>query len=358
MQPDKVEGFLYPAVDEEKCIECGKCLRVCKNVKPYQEEQHIYACWSKDDGLRSRSSSGGIFSLLAVQVLSHGGAVCAVGYSDDCKECYHKIIWSLEELDDLRRAKFVQSKKYDVYQKVKDTVAGGATLLFCGTPCEVGGLRQFLGREYDNLITCDIICGCVSSPMVYRTYIEFLNQKFQANAVSVNFKDKRKGWRGKAIAVKFDNGEEYYNSILDDDYCVSFHSRYNIRPSCFNCKYRSLQRGADITLGDFWAIEKYNEAFDDNKGTSFVLVNTSKGEKALQQLDLNIHRMDIDYEEYCMKYNWCMHRNPYGMPEEDRRTFYQDVVNMPFDQMAAKDLEAIRQARKQKKIEQKQVKYE
>ena len=125
MQPDTVEGFLYPVVDEEKCIDCGKCLRVCKNVTPYQEEQHIYACWSKDDGLRSRSSSGGVFSLLAEQVLSQGGAVCAVGYSDDCKECYHKIIWSIDELDDLRRAKFVQSKKYDVFSEVKKLVGGG-----------------------------------------------------------------------------------------------------------------------------------------------------------------------------------------------------------------------------------------
>jgi len=358
MQPDKEEGFLYPVVDDSKCIECGKCLKVCKDVRPYQEEQHIYACWSKDDQLRARSSSGGVFSLLAEQVLEAGGAVCACGYSEDCKECLHKIIWKREELDDLRRAKFVQSKKYDVYKEVKAVLLGGAKLLFCGTPCEVGGLRQFLGREYDNLITCDIICGCVSSPMVYRTYIDFLNQKYVANAVSVNFKDKRKGWRGKAIAVKFDNGEEYYNSILDDDYCVSFHSRYNIRPSCFNCKYRNLKRGADFTLGDFWAIEKYNEAFDDNKGTSFVLVNTTKGEKALQQLNLNIHLMGIDYEEYCMKYNWCMHRNPYGMPEEDRKTFYQDVASMPFDQMAVKDLEAIKQARKNKKMEQKQVRYE
>lgn len=359
MQPDKVEGFLYPSVDDEKCIDCGKCLKICRDVHFYQEKQKIFACWSKDDGLRARSSSGGIFSLLAEKILAEGGAVCAVGYNDDCKECLHKIVRTPGELDDLRRAKFVQSKKCDILLNIKELLTGGGTqVLFCGTPCEVGGLRQFLGREYDNLITCDIICGCVSSPMVYRTYIDFLNGKYNAHAISVNFKDKRKGWRGKAIAVKFDNDEEYYNSILDDDYCVSFHSRYNIRPSCFNCKYRSLQRGADITLGDFWAIEKYNEAYDDNRGTSFVLVNTAKGDKALNALDLTIHPMDIDYEDYCIKYNWCMHRNPCAMPEKDRKTFYEDVVSMPFDQMAAKDLEAIKQARKQKKIEQKQVKYE
>ena len=354
MQPD-TEGFLYPVIDKERCIECGKCLKVCKDVKPYEKEQKIYACWSKDDSLRAKSSSGGIFTLLAEKVLDAGGAVCAVGYSYDCKECLHKIIWKKEELDDLRRAKFVQSKKYSIYQEIKTLLGGGTKMLFCGTPCEVGGLRQFLGKEYENLITCDLICGCVSSPMVYRTYIEYLNQKYNANAVSVNFKDKRAGWRGKAIAVKFDDGTAYYNSILDDDYCVSFHSRYNIRPSCFNCKYRSLKRSSDITLGDFWAIEKYEEKYDDNKGTSFVLVNTTKGDNILRSLDMIIHPMDIDFEEYSTKFNWCMHKNPTGMPEEDRRTFYEDVKTMPFDQMAAKDLEAIKQARKQRKLETKHI---
>lgn len=358
MQPDSEEGFLYPLVNEKKCIDCGKCLKICKDVRFYHEEQKIYACWSKDDNLRACSSSGGVFSLLAEKVLSNGGAVCAVGYSKDCKECLHKIIRTSEELDDLRRAKFVQSKKYDVLLKVKQLLLDGTQVLFCGTPCEVGGLRQFLGKEYDNLITVDLICGCVSSPMVYRTYIEYLNNKYDANVISVNFKDKRAGWRGKAIAVKFDNGTEYYNSILDDDYCVSFHSRYNIRPSCFHCKYRNLKRNADITLGDFWGVEKYNNSFDDNKGTSFVLVNTNKGDVLLNAIDMTLHLMDIDYEEYCNNVNWCMHRDPTGMPDCDRQTFYNDVKTMPFDQMSAKDLEAIKQARKQKKLELKHVKYE
>lgn len=130
MQPDPEEGFLYPRVDEAKCIKCGKCLKVCKDVSLYQEEQKIYACWSKDDSLRARSSSGGIFSMLAEKVLSGGGAVCAVGYSDDCKECLHKIIRTPEGLDDLRRAKFVQSKKYDVFSEVKNILEGGQFYCF------------------------------------------------------------------------------------------------------------------------------------------------------------------------------------------------------------------------------------
>ena len=355
MQPDEVEGFLYPRVDEEKCIDCSKCLRVCQDVRPYQEEQKIYACWSKDDGLRARSSSGGIFSLLAEKVLANGGAVCAVGYSEDCKECLHKIIFSPDDLDDLRRAKFVQSTKYDVYQSIKDLVGGGRNVLFCGTPCEVGGLRQFLGKEYDNLITCDIICGCVSSPMVYRTYIEYLNDNHKANAVSVNFKDKRKGWRGKAIAVGFDDGTEYYNSILDDDYCVSFHSRYNIRPSCFSCKYGSLQRFSDITLGDFWAIEIYQDDIDDNKGTSFVLTSTEKGRLLIERLSCETRLMEINLKEYADKYNLRLYISPNKMDEQKRLKFFHDVKQLPFDQMSLENLQEIKEERKRRNLQSKYV---
>lgn len=352
MQAD-FEGFLYPHIDMSKCIDCGKCLRVCKNVLPYKEPQIIYSCRNSSE-LRARSSSGGVFSRLAEYVLEQGGVVCAVGYSDGCTECLHKIITSKDELDDLRRAKFVQSKKYDIYSQLKEYLDANTLTLFCGTPCECGGLRQYLNKEYDNLLTCDLICGCVSSPDVYNRYIEFLMERHNSKVLSVNFKDKRQGWRGKAIAVCFENGEEYYNSILDDDYCVSFHSRYNIRPSCFNCKYRSLERSADLTLGDFWAIEKYAPEYDDNKGTSFVLVNTTKGDKYMNLIDeMEMVRMDIDLEDYATKYNWCLHKNPTDMPEDARRTFYEDVHSMPFDKMAIKNLEEIKQIRKQKKIEHK-----
>lgn len=138
MNPD-YEGFLYPVVDESKCVDCGKCFNVCKKVKLYDEPQHIYACWSKDNTLRAKSSSGGFFSIIAERTLARGGKVCAVGYSEDYTECLHKIIGSPVDLDDLRRAKFVQSKKYDVYTRLKELLVSGEEVLFCGTPCEVGG---------------------------------------------------------------------------------------------------------------------------------------------------------------------------------------------------------------------------
>lgn len=163
------EGFLYPVVDEIKCMDCGKCMKVCRDVKFYNEPQHIYACWSKDNALRAKSSSGGIFSLLAERILTRGGYVCAVGYSDDCTECLHKIISSLGELDDLRRAKFVQSKKYDVYIRLKSLLLEGKEVLFCGTPCEVGGLRQFLRKKITLLLVTLSVDVCLPLVCIKRT---------------------------------------------------------------------------------------------------------------------------------------------------------------------------------------------
>lgn len=350
MIPD-FEVFLYPEINTSLCVSCGICYDVCLNVNFNSENQNIFACSSKDDSLRFKSSSGGVFSAISEYVLSKNGGVCAVGYSKDYKECLHKIITTEDELDDLRRAKFVQSIKNNIFNEVKDFLESSRILLFCGTPCEVGGLKQFLNKEYPNLITCDIICGCVSSPDVYSKYIDYLIKKNNSKVTSVNFKDKRLGWRGKAIAVSFENGSEYYNSILEDDYCVSFHSRYNIRPSCFNCKYRDLQRVSDITLGDFWGIEKYNEMLDDNKGLSFVLTNSVKGQNIIKNIDnFNIEEMNISLEEYSVNNNWCMHKNPTGMPEKDRLKFYIDVKEMDFDEMSRINLSYIKETRKKRKL--------
>lgn len=350
MIPD-YEGFLYPEINNSKCINCGICYDVCLNVNFNSENQNIFACSSKDDSLRLKSSSGGVFSAISKYVFSKNGGVCAVGYSEDYKECLHKIVTNEKELDDLRRAKFVQSIKHNIFNEVKNFLESNRLLLFCGTPCEVGGLKQFLNKEYSNLITCDLICGCVSSPDVYRRYIDFLIKKYDSKVTGVNFKDKRLGWRGKAIAVSFENGLEYYNSILDDDYCVSFHSRYNIRPSCFNCKYRNLERVSDITLGDFWGIEKYNEKLDDNKGLSFVLTNSINGYNIIKAIDnFNIEEMDISLEEYSTNNNWCMHKNPTGMPENERLKFYIDVKELDFDEMSRINLSEIKEIRKKRKL--------
>ena len=352
------EGYLYPVIDSSLCINCGRCLDVCKDIQFYDEKQHVFCCKNNDDTLRMRSSSGGLFSSLAEDFLDRGGFVCAVGYSVDCSECLHKIIDTTEELDDLRRAKFVQSNKYDVFEQVKKELLNDRLVLFCGTPCEVGGLRQYLREDYANLLTVDIICGCVSSPMVYERYIMYLEEKYQSIIKSVNFKDKRKGWNneGKAIAIEFANGKEYYNSIFDDDYCVSFHSRYNIRPSCFHCKYRSIKRVADITLGDFWGVEHYVDDVLDKIGISLAITNSSIGKRVMQRLKgiEMIEIINMDIQEYSNKYNCRINQNPLEPMELNRVQFYADITSKPFDEVSEKYLKEIKELRKRQKL----IKYE
>ena len=185
------EGYLYPQIDPERCTNCGLCLRTCRSLPFYTAPQTVYACRSRDTGLRARSSSGGAFTALARQVIARGGYVCGAGYVDGCGEVRHLLARDETALDNLRRSKFVQSTKYDIYKTIKTLLDQGAEVLFTGTPCEASGLRQYLRREYAGLTTCDLICGCVSSPKVYLRYIEYLSEKYDGTVIAVNFKDKR-----------------------------------------------------------------------------------------------------------------------------------------------------------------------
>lgn len=352
MIPDE-EGFLYPLVNDNLCIHCGICLKKCDNSELFLSETSIlYACWSKSEEIRKRSSSGGAFTALSKIIFAKKGIVCGVGFNAEYDEVLHKIAKDDVSLDDLRRSKFVQSNKYHIYSLIKDILLQNKYVLFTGTPCEVGGLRSYLGKDFKKLITCDLICGCVSSPKVYKIYIQYLSNKYHSSVKSVNFKDKRNGWREKSIAVEFENGKEYYNSILDDDYVVSFHSRYNIRPSCFCCRYRDLKRVADLTLGDFWAVEKYNSLYDDNKGTSFVMANSSKGNSLLLECKeiMNIFRMDVSIADYCAKYNWCMCKNPTSPEYFKRVKFYNDLERLPFNLLSKEHLGIIKEERKKRKL--------
>lgn len=207
MKPDH-EGFLYPDIEQDLCTNCGLCLKVCNTKYTYKEEQKVFACWSKDDNLRYKSSSGGAFTGLSRLFIEElNGVVCGVGFNENKDEVIHKFSHNEEELEDLRRSKFVQSNKNNIYREVRNYLSQDKYVLFTGTPCEVGGLRQYLRKDYEKLVTCDLICGCVSSPKVYSKYIYEIQNKYNSEVTFVNFKDKRKGWRGKGISILFKNGE-------------------------------------------------------------------------------------------------------------------------------------------------------
>lgn len=357
MQPDN-EGFLYPTIIENNCINCELCYNTCpsndkdKNITENNKNE-LYACWLSNDNLRSISSSGGAFSALSFKVLEKNGLIVGVCYSHDFKQVNHSIIHNINELDKFRRSKLVQSNKKDIFQKTKDLLEKKKLVLFTGTPCEIAGLNSYLKKKYNNLITIDLICGCVASPKVYKNYIDFLETKYKSKVLSVNFKDKSIGWQERSIRIDFENGEVYKNSTDDDPYIVSFHSRYNIRPSCFKCKFRGLERPSDITLGDFWGIKYLNNKIDDNKGISFVMINTKKGKNLLNETKdiMNLNKIRLDINKYSKKYNVSLTKSPAYIDTINREDFFSDLEVLNFSALFDKYLKKIWIERKKKKQE-------
>ncbi len=265
------DGFQYPQINPEVCTNCGLCATVCPAVKPVHnnlQEPECYAVWA-DDEIRRQSSSGGVFTLLSDYVLEHGGHVCGAAF-DNQWQVQHIIIDSKDKLSSLRGSKYVQSDTHNIYPKIKALLTTGETILFSGCPCQVAGLHGFLGKTYDNLLTVDIFCHCVASPGIWATYLDerFSDQKLEA----VNFRDKKiSGWRCTKCTITVDNEKH-----VTDEYVRGFHRGLYARASCENCQFSHFPRQGDFTIGDWWGIDNFNPAFNDDKGTSLFLVNNRR----------------------------------------------------------------------------------
>lgn len=284
MQEDN-EGFLYPVVDASVCIDCGRCERICPALDSSKQAAtpKAYAAKANDDTIRLSSSSGGIFTLVAEKVLKEGGVVFGCRMNDSL-EAEHVCASSLQDLGALRGSKYVQSRIGDTYTKAKEFLLDGQRVLFSGTPCQISGLRAYLGRDYDNLLTVEVICHGAPSPAVWKKYIQ---DRFPG-AQRVKFREKREGWRNYHLQVN--ESSECYR---DNDYMRLFLDNVTLRPSCHSCKSKSGRSGADITLGDFWGIEKVLPEFDDDKGCSVVLVNSERGREVLKGLDIEMVAVDL-----------------------------------------------------------------
>ena len=286
MVPDG-EGFAHPQIDAAKCIRCGRCEQLCPVLHPDapSEPLAVYAAKAKDDELRLQSSSGGIFSLLARQVIKQGGIVFGAGWDKSDWHVVHKTAENELELDELRGSKYVQSDTRGIYTNVKSQLATGRQVLFSGTPCQIAALRRFLGREYDNLVLADVICHAVPSPLVWRRYletrIEAANMTGSADGQAIrriSFRRKDCGWKRFSLSLTFTNDREYRQTLDKDPFLQAFLNEFCNRPSCQTCPFKSGVSGADLTLGDYWGIAKAHRGMDDDKGASVLLVNTQKGE--------------------------------------------------------------------------------
>ncbi len=278
------EGFLFPEINARKCVNCSKCLKVCQATREpsLQKKQDCYALALKDSSLRKKSSSGGAFTLLASYVLDRGGMVCGAVFSKDYSEVYHFWAGDKGSLGPMRGSKYVQSDTRRTYSETKDYLKAGKYVLYTGTPCQIYGLQCFLGCDYEKLITVDIVCHGVPSPYVYKMYLSDIRK--DRSIERLDFRDKEKwGW-GTATSLFFSDGTAYYNDCYKDPYLRSFLSGLSTRKSCGSCRFASIHRTGDLTIGDFWGVCELDKSCDDGKGTSLVLVNSTKGKKVFQEI--------------------------------------------------------------------------
>lgn len=279
-------GTLYPKIDPKLCVECGLCKKVCnfQNRTDYSTKHKAFAATTKDDEIIMNSTSGGIFTTLAQQFIKDGGYVSGAIYDDDFN-VVHIVTNRLSDLKKIQGSKYVQSSTTDVYPKIKKLLNSGEKVLFSGTPCQVDGLYGFLMKDYDNLITIDIVCHGVPSNKLFKDYLKTIC-KNNENIIDVKFRDKTQSW-GTFGTVTLQNGNSFITKEINGGTSSYYHMFLNnliFRTSCYSCKYASINRPADITIGDFWGIEKVNSELLKNtelntkKGISLLITNNDKGE--------------------------------------------------------------------------------
>ena len=291
-----VEGFLYPVVNETKCVECKLCEKSCpilnSNVKS-QKTPKAFAAFSKDENVINNSSSGGVFYHIAKMIIDDGGVVFGAAF-DDNFNVEHKAIDSLADIRLLQGSKYVQSKIGDTYKQAKQFLKNGRKVLFSGTPCQIEGLRAFLGQEYDNLYVLDFICHGVPSPKVWQMYVKHREKIASSKTKSVEFRNKKYGWESFSLKFGYSNDTEYTRNLFDDPYMKGFLSDLYLRTSCYNCRAKGLDRLSDITLADFWGAEAIVPEMYNKFGTSLVLINNKKGEYVFEKINSNLWFRNCD----------------------------------------------------------------
>lgn len=289
-------GFRYPHVDHKRCIECKLCEKHCPvfniNKKQSGQEPIVYAARTKDADVRFHSTSGGMFSEFASRIIQQGGVVCGAGYNEN-NLVEHFLVDDARDIEKIRQSKYMQSRVGNVLQEIRAALEVGRLVAFCGTPCQVAGLHQYLGREYDNLLTIDFICRGVNSPKAFRYWLNELEQENHSKATKIWFKYKEGGWKAspRCTRVDFaDGSNKVYSGKQNTFMCGYLGPNLYIRPSCGDCRFKGTPRLSDITLGDFWGL---NSVLEDDGGTSLVMLNTPKGTMLFQEI-----RDRIEYEEH------------------------------------------------------------
>ena len=327
------EGFLYPTIDNTTCIECNKCLNTCPLIIPsYNNNSNpiCYAAMASDD-IRVQSSSGGVFRVLAERVLKNKGVVCGAKFDQDNITLRHSIISDLNKLSELQTSKYVQSQLDHTFEDIKRYLASGAQVLFTGCPCQVAGLKSYLGSDYDNLTTIDLVCHGAPSSKTLKKFADGISEQ---PITSISFRDKSvHGWT-PSMSITFADGKKYYKPSWECSYYKAFLSGLSCRVSCGDCQFNKIPRQGDFTLGDFWGIGDTRPDYDDHKGTSLVLINNEKAEKIWGEIRDLFKKTDVMDVKLAKPKNW----NVFGSSRthNERKRFFKLLKNHTFDEAVSR----------------------
>ena len=324
------EGFYYPLINERKCKNCGLCVKHCPVMSKLHTNQNYnqksYVTYLKDKKLLSKSTSGGAFAGFAKTILNESGVVFGAAYNDDLT-LQQKCAITNNDLESLKGSKYIASDTIDSYQKTKNLLQNGKKVLYTGTPCQIAGLKSYLYKDYENLLTIDLICHGVPSQKLFNKYIKWQEYKNHGSIIYCGFRDKDiGGWLcGKKIKLKVKGKTKVINGAFDP-YYRSFLKCQNYRESCYTCPYASISnRPADITIGDFFEVNLFYKEIDRKHGVSLVITNTQKGEKYFDFIKDFFELKTIDCKEYLpVKGNLTA---PSPRPKV-RDTFYSEIDNL------------------------------
>lgn len=331
MSPDS-EGFLYPDVDEAKCIGCGACEKVCPIVhQPTLHEAYAdcVVAQSNSNDVLDESTSGGFIDALYKYVLDEcGGYAVGVAYNHEFLPI-HVITDSYEKAKEFRNSKYAQSDLSNVFKSIRELLVKGKRVMFVGTPCQVAGLKTFLSKEYENLITVDLVCRSIPSPKLWRKYLDWQEERHNAKITKVVCRKKTYGYHSGALEIEFENGKHYAGSNRVDYYMKSFHHDLCSRPSCYDCQFKTKHRCSDFTVFACWrpGLVTSPAVSDNDKGYSNVLVHTAKGKFILHSMkNVNLYESD-DEKLFTVMGSMA---TVSIKPKKERETFYNDIDRLGF----------------------------
>ncbi len=325
---EQTDGFLYPQIDDGKCIKCGQCMKVCHALgfEGFNQPSQTYAAQVNDKDVLKASTSGGLFFALAQSILSEGGVVYACNYDDDYNAFIQRFD-AVEQIAPVHGSKYVWSDSSLSYPLVKKDLDDGKAVLYTGLPCQIAGLRKYLKKDHENLFTVDVLCGGAPSPYAFQRYLDTLTDKEGRKNLCFQFRDKGKNGSG-VCCTYYVNGVKHYENYLENSFYFAFcsQSRISWRKSCYTCNYKSLSRASDMSIGDYWGVEKYHNDFKPKDGVSLVMINTDQGKRLFEKIKGSIKYVESK-AVYAIEKNSLVKEPAEGhhkMPE-NREAFFEEL---------------------------------